>query len=231
MAISQTYKVLQDQIADELGDRTDLLVPLSGSPLALSPIQNAIQTAVSKWERESFYFNEVYSVPWFTTVASQEFYTVADEPTLGTTPDVYELHVLVNANRYPLTPRTWAYLDVISANPASNGQPQDWAYFANQVRLYPIPNSAYPIRASRTQRVAELVDDGDTNIWTEDAFDLIRSEAKLILAQEVMQDDELAVRMKRAIYGVPGTPERGYLRALKGETFRRARTRIIPTAF
>ena len=76
-------------------------------------------------------------------------------------------------------------------------------------------------------------------MWTQDAVDLIRSEAKLILAREVLHDDDLATRMELAIYGrssaggmwgaVPG--QRGYLYALKAETTRRARSRIRPTYF
>jgi len=51
MTISATYLQLQRQIADELGDRTDLLTPLSDSGETLSPIQNAVQSAIAKWER------------------------------------------------------------------------------------------------------------------------------------------------------------------------------------
>lgn len=304
MAISADYITLQRRIADDLGDRQDLLAPLAGSALTLSPIQAAIQSAVSKWERESFYFNEVYSSPLFTTVAGQEFYTDTDMIAVQTTlsvaglsgdnsitvvsgagfvngqsinilrndgtyrlrnnttivdnqmsfggslggaasignavyglndtkesPELYQVHVLVTGNRYPLTVRTWAELDVISVNPTSQGRPQDFSAYAGQMRLYPIPDAVYQIRASRTQRIAALSADTDSNVWTTDAFDLIRSEAKLILAQEVMQDDDLTTRMLRAIYGVPGTKTRGYLGSLKAETFRRGRARIIPSQF
>lgn len=231
MAISATYITLQRQIADELIDSQHLLSVISGSSLTLSPIQNAIQSAVSKWEREPFYFNEVYSTPLFTTVNAQEFYTSADAAAIATTPEIYQLHALINANRYALAVKSWAELDVVSVNPSATGEPQDYAVFASQIRLYPIPNGAYPIRASRTQKITALSADNDTNVWTQDAFDLIRSEAKLILAEEVIHDDDLAVRMRRAIYGVPGVGGRGYLGALRAETFRRARSRIKPSQF
>ena len=45
MAISADYITLQKQIADELGDRTDLLSSLSDSGLTLSPVQNAIHAS------------------------------------------------------------------------------------------------------------------------------------------------------------------------------------------
>lgn len=232
MAISATYLVLQEQIADELGDRQDLLSPLSDSSLTLSPIKNAIQSAIAKWEREPFYFNEAFTQSLFSTVAAQEFYTTTDAAMIATSPYLLKLHILVNANRYTLELRTWQYLEDISVNPANTGEPVDYAYMAEQLRFYPIPNGVYPVTLSGTKRFSNLSADADTNIWTQDAFDLIRSEAKLILAREVLFDDELSARMQMAIYGNPQVPQdRGYLKALKAETARRARGKIVPTYF
>ena len=234
MPISTTYLLLCEQIADELGGRTDLLSTLFGSGLALSPIKNAVQSAIAKWEREPFYMNEVYNSasPLFTTVAGQEFYTTAANAGIASAPKITALHILVNGNRWPLIVRTWQYLDEISNNPASQGQPDDWAYFAETIRLYPIPNGAYPVRASRLQKLAALANDGDSNIWTQDAADLIRSEAKQILALEVLHDAEMAQRMRVAIYGDPSNPrDTGYLGALKAESARRAKSKIRPTDF
>lgn len=232
MAISATYLQLQQQIADELGDRQDLLTPLSDSALTFSPIQNAVRSAIAKWEREPFYFNEVYSQNLFNTSPGQEFYSSSAAGMVANSPGILKLHVLISSNRYTLNVRTWQYLEDVSTNPAVTGQPTEYAYFAEQMRLYPIPNGVYPITLSATQRAAEMTEDGDTSVWTTDAFDLIRSESKLILAQEVLYDDELANRCRIAIYGNPAVPkERGYLSALKGESTRRARSKITPSQF
>lgn len=231
MAISATYQQLQQQIADELGDRQDLLAPLSDSGLSLSPIQNAIQSAIAKWEREPFYFNELYGQNLFNTVAGQEFYGVNDNGVIAASPDLIRLHVLIGNNRYPLYVRTWQYLEDTSVNPNVTGQPIDYAYFAEQLRFYPIPDNSYPITVSGTQRFAALAAGTDTNAWTQDAFDLIRSEAKLILAREVLYDDELAARMDIAIYGGRARGQRGYLAALKAEGTRRGKSRITPSFF
>ena len=250
MAISTTFDLLEKQIADELGNRTDLLTPLSDSGLTLSPIENAIASAIAKWEREPFYFNEIYnsSTPFFTTVANQELYTETDSSAIASSPDIYNLHALISGTRSRMTKRTWQYLEDISSNPAGRGPPSHWAYLARSIRLYPIPDRAYPIRASRL-RIAlnsdefildESLLDGpdvlapsDTSVWTQDGFDLIRSEAKLILAEEVLHDDALAQRMRNAIYGDPLRPyERGYLWALKAATTRRVATnRVRATSF
>jgi hypothetical protein len=239
MAISATYITLQQQIADELGDRQDLLAPLGDSNLALSPIQNAIQSAIAKWEREPFYFNQVIvqttlSGPYaFSTVAAQEYYGINDYAPLATFAKIRKAWVLISANRYALNERTPQYLDDISVNPAVTGEPIDWAYSGELLRLYPIPNGAYPVGLEAIQRLTALANPIDNNAWTQDGYDLIRAEAKLILAEEVLKDPALATLMQRAIYGDPMQPQRrGYLEALKAESTRRGgRGKIRPSHF
>jgi hypothetical protein len=223
---------LQYQIADELGQRTDLLTPLPGSNLTLSPIQNAIQSAIAMWEREPFYFSELYDQNWFTTVAGTEFYTMStittgDIAEIASMAKITKVRVLVNNNRYTLKCRTWQYLEDTSVNPSVQSEfPIDYAYFGETVRLYPIPDQALAMTVSGIQRVPNLVNPSDANIWTQDAFDLIRCQAKMILAQEVLYDDDLTTRMKTALFGDAKAPfvaqaNRGYVYALKAESWRR----------
>lgn len=226
MAINGTYVQLQNQIADELGERVTMLPASVTSPLG--PIEQAIQSAIAKWEREPFYFNEVYSQNLFSTVASQELYTTSGDTgnLLANSPDLIRLHILISGNRYPLKARTWSYLEDTSVNPTVTGQPIDYAYMAEELRLYPIPDGVYPITLSGLQRFTTLSADSDANAWTKDAYDLILCEAKYILAMGPLTDDKLAARMQALIHG-----PRGYLNALKTETFRRARARIVPSYF
>ena len=233
MAIQATFQQLQRVVADEIGDRTDLLSPLSDSGLAASPIVNAIYSAIAKWEREPLYFNQAYQQNVFSTVKGQEFYTAADYPAIATVPLIDKVHILINANRYTLNFRTWQYLELISVNPQVTSQPIDIAYYNEELRLYPIPDNAYPLTFSWITRLAALVNNTDTNAWTQDAYDLIRSEAKLILAEEVLHDPDLAAECQRSIYGDPNMPaRRGYLYAVKAETARReGRGKIIPSHF
>jgi hypothetical protein len=237
MTISGTYELLQFQIADELGDRQDLLAPLGDSNLTMSPIQNAIQSAIAYWEREPFYFNELYDQAFLTTVALQEFYTAADSAEIATIPYIIKLRALVNNQRYYLRPRTWQFLEETSVNDKVVAPiPIAYAYFANTLRIYPIPAGNIPLTVSGTQRFAALSAPNDSNVWTTDAFDLIRCQAKLIIANEVLYDDDMARRMKLALYGDPKAPftmqqTRGYVGQLKRETSQRANARIRPTVF
>lgn len=232
MAISGTYGGMQRQIIDELGDRSELLASMFAS--LNSPIKQAIQSAIAKWEREPFYFNEFLNTatPMFTTVAGQELYTTADATVIATAPNIWTLHALIAANRWPLEKRSIEWMEENSVNPAGRGQPTDWAYFAKTIRLYPIPDGAYPIRAARIDILAALSADTDTNVWMTDGYDLVKSEAKLTLGRNFLHDEALVNAMTAAIYGNPMNPrERGYLAALKAETTRRARSKIRPTSF
>lgn len=226
MALSYTYLQMQTQIIDELGDRADLLAPMLTAASASSPIKRAIQSAVAKWERERFYFNEVYNsaTPLFTTVSGQELYTTSDATGIATAPQIDELRALISGTRQVLTRRSWGDLEALSSNPSARGQPSEWAYFGQQIRLYPIPDGAYAIAASRLQRITALSADADTNVWTTEGYDLIRCEAIAHLARGILKDPALAAQAEAQIYG-----PRGYLYMLKAETARRAKSRIRPT--
>ncbi len=232
MAINGTYGQMQYQIADELGDRQDLLVPLAdeaGTPLTLGPIPAAIQSAIALWERERFYFNEILvdfngqglpTSPWYT-VLGQEYYDSADYAGLATIAKFDKLWVLVNAQRYSLTPRTFEYMADTSVNPATTGYPVDYAYSGLKAKMYPIPDGNYPVGFLGTQRFSTLSLNTDANIWTQDAYDLIRCQAKSYVASETLHNAAIAAECERAIYGDSSRGIRGYLSALKGETTRR----------
>ncbi len=221
-----------------------MLAPLadeSGTPLTLGPIPNAIQSAIAMWERERFYFNEILvdfnqngvpTSPWYT-VLNQEYYTSADYAGIATIAKFDKIWVLINSNRYALTPRTFQYMADTSVNPAVIGFPVDYAYSGLSVKMYPIPDGNYPVGFLGTKREAPLSASGDANVWTEDAYDLIRSEAKRIVANDVLHNAAIVAECERAIYGDPSNPRaRGYLYGLKRETTgRRAQSRTVPTYF
>jgi len=240
MTTSSNYITMQLQIADDLGDRQDLLAPLSDETLTLSPIQAAIQNAIARWERRSFYFNELLidvntangTSPW-NTVNGQEYYGAADYANIPLFSEIKKLWVYINAQRYVMTPRTFSFAVDTSVNPTVTGIPIDYEYADEQIRMYPIPNGAYPVFLWANLRLAALVNNTDANAWTKDAENLIRAEAKRILAEDTLHDDDLRQRMTVAIHGHPEEPEsRGYLFDLQAETRRRRRSgRVRPSHF
>lgn len=218
MSVSTTYGDMQTTIAFELGNRTDIL---ANAPVIL---QAAIQTAIAKWERIRFYFNELNAINIFNTVAGQEYYSSSDYAGIATIAHIDKIWALVSNNRYFFVPRTMQYLDEVSVNPnvAAPSVGVDYAYYAETLRFYPIPDGSYPISIQGTKRFSALSASTDSNVWTQDAEALIRTEAKLDLYLNYLKDTEQAQLMKMQIYGDPTVPESiGYLKALQGETFTR----------
>lgn len=215
MSVSTTYGQMQSTIAYELGGRSDLT----------TQIQNAIQTAIAKWERVRFYFNEVNDINGFSTVAGQEYYNASNYPLIGSMVHIDKIHALVSNNRYTLEPRTWQYIEDYAVNPTVQAPPtgiSDYAYYAETLRFYPIPDGVYPITLSGTKRLSALSASNDSNAWTCDAEALIRCEAKLDLYTNVLKDADQAAIMEALIYGDPSRPNSvSYLSALQGETFKR----------
>lgn len=94
----------------------------------------------------------------------------------------------------------------------------------NQILLYPTPNDAYTMRIYAHYRLPALASDSETNAWTDDAEELIRTHAKQLLYLDPLEDDQGAARMGVKI------PE--LLAGLRSETSARMGTgRIRPTQF
>ena len=207
--MASDYITLQNRIADELGGRSDLT----------SQIKLAILTAIKKWERKRFYFNEVIVQNAFNTVAAQEYYTSSDYAGIATMAKIDLLTCYYYGRKFTLAPRTWAFLQGIAVNPSWSSLPTDWAYQAQAIRLYPIPNGSFPITIEGTQRFTTLSNDTDSNAWTTDAEALIRAEAKMDLYANVLKSPDQAAIQKQLIYGdgIYG----GYLQDLKAESSQR----------
>lgn len=217
-----TYSQLQYRIADELGGRTELLSPSTGE--VLSPIQLAIQDAIQFWDGERFYFNEYRTTGAFTTVVGQEFYTASDWPDIATIQHIDKMSVLISGNRYFMVGRTAEYMEDISMNASWSGQPVDYSYYNYQLRLYPIPNGAYPVNVLGTKHFTDLTNASDTNVWTTDGEMLIRATAKQFLYRDTILDDNKAASMKVAADQAAAS--------LKSETFKKSATlKFQPTTF
>src|ERR1700686_4097879 len=127
MAVARDYGTMQNRIADELGGRADLLANSPG--MTSSPIQLAIQDAISYFTDDRFYFNELRQTGAFSTVLNQEFYTAADWGQIPYLWHIDKLSILVSSNRYYMQGRTEQYMEDVSINPRNNGVPIDYSYY------------------------------------------------------------------------------------------------------
>ena len=197
--------------------RNRILDELVNESLTAAQVNNAINSAIAHYQRERFYFNESRSET-FATVASQEFYGTSDNANIPNLSKIDNLTITVNGNRYPLVNKEWDWIDRISVTTTATGQPTDYSYYNQQIRLYPIPDAVYTIRISGLIRTTALSADGDTNAWLTDGEEMIRARAKWDLAMNVIWAQDIAAMSAEV--------ELGAKRALDKETVRRLSSRI-----
>lgn len=205
-----TYQDMQSRIADETL-RTDLP----------NEIAQAIQTAIAVYQPERFYGNEQRVVGAFNTTKGQELYTTTDWDQIPYLLDIDRVTVTISTNRYTMNRRTPQYMEDVSVNDLWQAQPIDFSYYQQSIRLYPVPDATYPVTVMATAMVAAPVNPTDSNFWTTDAEQLIRSRAKLELALHVLRDPEMAQSMQAAVNDALST--------LKKRTARMAHARIRPS--
>jgi hypothetical protein len=206
-----TFGTMADRIADELA-RADLT----------TQIQKAIKSAVAYYERKPFYFNENQFT--LSTSISQEYYGSADNSNIPGLSNIDSVRITVGTTHYTLEKRDFAYIDEVSSSTNTPGDPTDYTYYRQQLRLYPIPNAARVIVVSGTTRQATLSATTDTNCWTTDGEELIRSRATWYLYKNVIKDREQAEDWKET--------ELEALATLRGDDAERLSTwRFRPTAF
>ena len=203
---------MKTRVADELGDRDDLA----------TQIGYAISTAIDAYQKERFRFNEKRTLT-FNTVASQEFYTSADNadiPLIKSIDYITMRDSTTSDTVFQMSPESIVRLEVISDNATNTGRPFEYAYYNKSLRLWPVPDGVYPIRVAGHIAVAEPASDTEaSNPWMIDAERLIRSRAKLEIALHVSHDAEMAQAMSAAIADA--------VQELKGEFNKLSGTGII----
>lgn len=206
-----TLANLKERIATDLS-RDDLT----------SQIGNAVGDAIKFYERQRFWFNTSRNLT-FPTVTGQAAY---GEPALASIPKLVRIDALYlpqNQSIYPLDRYEPGEFEVIEGGSTGQGKPNAFTYVDQQIRLWPVPNAVWTLRLHAHYKLPYPAD-GDTNAWTDDAEELIRSHAKLLLYMDLIEDNEGAQRMQAKIPVL--------LDALNAETSARTSTgRIQATDF
>lgn len=174
------YVTMQNRIALEA-----FFVPSAADSGRQSEIRNAIQTAITAYENELFWFNEQQATS--TTVAGFEYYTLPS--------DFIQMYSLARMS----DDFTWQTLEALSFDEIeemnSSGRlakPQYYCTFNEQLRLSPIPDVEYELRLSYLKSLPVVTADTDTTAWTNEAEPLIRAQAKAVLFLDVTHDPEQA---------------------------------------
>lgn len=201
-----TYGDMTTRLTDELA-RTDLT----------TQIQGAIMRAIRNYERRRWWFNEIMFT--FPSVAGREYFTDVDagNRTISRLKQIDTALLIVGNNRYPLTQRSWDYIQRVSVTTTSYGQPEDFCLYGaggyqsfdpavagtpgQQFRVYPICDQAsYTFQISG---IITLLDNEGlgpyafppnvtTDIWSLDCEDLICTRAKWDVCKNYLKDMDAA---------------------------------------
>jgi hypothetical protein len=186
-----TFGDMQTRISDDLG-RNDLLTStLNGT---VSPIANAIQSAIKHYESERFWFNEARATASTTAPVAS-----VGTPNYALPTDCIEfdsLSLTVNGTRYALEQAPWSDIDELVGITAGFGAPNLYALYADQIWLYPVPDAVYTLTLSYLKSLSALSANSDTNAWVVEAEALIRTRAKVLLMLEVTKDPEGAAGLE-----------------------------------
>jgi hypothetical protein len=205
---------MKARIADEIA-RDDLT----------TQIGYAISDAISVYNNERFYFNETRDLTFYT-VASQELYTSSDLADMPNILKIDWIKLYINNYPYRLVATNPEELEALNVSGTSLGQPYQYAWYQQKIRLYPIPTlSNQLVRIGGVVSQAPPASDGATgNVWMADCERLIRSRAKWELARHVLNDDDLATRMGGVSTDPDGDPDGGAigdaLKSLRAKTKR-----------
>jgi hypothetical protein len=161
-------------------------------------IASAITDAIAEYQGRRFAFNQVRDT--FLTVAGQEFYAEGTDPD-DIPDDIAELDAVtatINGRRCRLDPWSFGEGETFSTMTTSLGQPTRFAWYAQQIRLYPIPDGAYTVTLSYLQRIAAPASDATSNAWTTEAEQLIRAAVKKSICRDYLRDQPGEAAAERA---------------------------------
>lgn len=177
---------LQARIAEEIS-RDDLATEIAA----------AITQAIRRYEGERFVFNERrYTL---ATVAGTEYYawtSLVPEAggSLGTDETLLEIDSVtatVNGETYQMRERSHNWInDHQRSASLYTGQPDSHCVYADQLRLYPVPDAVYTLTFSALARLPTLSEPSDSNGWTQDGQDLITGEVKVRLFRDSLRDPD-----------------------------------------
>ena len=168
---------MRARIADEL-QRTDLM----------SQISNAITEAADYYRRDAFFRNDALNTSTFTVRGTNTYNAPADIAAIR------QLSITVSNSKYPVTARSWEYIDSEDSNTAAPamGAPVEYAILLQssgmQIRLFPTPDNAYQLQYDYIQIIPAPVQDSDSNFWTMEGREMVRAYAKYLLRATLLSD-------------------------------------------
>ena len=177
--------------------RTNIANDLTRSDLD-SQSKSAVADAIKFYEADRFWFNQTRSLT-FNTVANQQTYTLSDFSQL---PNVIEFDAIFFRDAVTQWELDWqepADFEWLLAANTTAGRPTDYTYVDGNLMFWPTPVQAFTVRPHMHYRLPMLSADTDSTAWCNQAENLIRAHAKMILYANVIEDDQGAARMQQQL--------------------------------
>ena len=179
-----TLETMKARIADDLA-RSDLT----------NQIAAAITTAIEAYQTDRFFFNETREFT-FNTVIGQDFYGATANANIPNLINIDWATIVIGGNLRTLCYRDPETIDYDAGNTTSTGQPYEYTYYEQQIRLYPNPTQVWQVRVNGViVKAAPAADDEANNPWMTFGERMIRSRAKYELAVHVLRDADMATLM------------------------------------
>jgi hypothetical protein len=70
------------------------------------------------------------------------------------------------------------------------GAPARWAANGDNIQLWPVPDAAYPLDIFGLAQIDAPTADGQSTVWTNEAYDLIAARTRFLLFRDVFRDVE-----------------------------------------
>ena len=178
-----TYKDLQDRIALDYLNRYDVL----------PAVKRAIQNAILCYENQRWWFNETAT----TTT------TTANVASLGVPDDFLildRIEVAYSGAHQALVERSIDDIRTMNIGSAT-GTPTFYNYRGDKFNLALIPNSAYAATIYYVHKLPVLSADADTNVWTNEAGNMIAHAACIDVMGSTLQltDDRTIAKHERLL--------------------------------
>lgn len=180
-------------------------------------IAQAIKDAIADHSVERFYFNEA-AIYTLSTIAGQDEYLIMAQPPILEFIKIDWLRAQVGNTWYDVARESMDEIERLYSVPSSS-QPYRFGYHGDTIRVFPMPDRAYPIRISGHYRMPELNIDSDINDWTNAGKNLIRYSALKRLYLYPIRDNGQVQMAENA--------EVRELEYLRRETDRRARRGVM----
>lgn len=196
-----------------------------------SQIATAISSSIGALEDQRFFFTETRNIS-FNTVALQEFYDGDDNANIPLIQKFDYVVVEIGSSYYPVLPRPAKEIEILNGDGDFTGQPIYYVYYNQQIRLYPIPSEAYPIRIGAQVKVAAPASDSETNNpWMLVAERAVRCRAKYEIYEHVLLDREMADRFNPENALGPTYEAISQLRARTNRLLQQGGWEVVPTQF